>query len=244
MRRTVVLTSIGAATITGCSTFTPPIAKPIIEDHAQDQINAFAIMPSRRMVIVKSNINKHGSSVPKEALTSKGLLTDNALIVCSEASPDVSDDIAANLAAALSGKGPSPNGVEAAQAGASIAQALATSGQSLFKRSQALQFYRDTAYHLCQAKMNGFLNDEEFRDRMLTAENNAVAVLSAEIPWLYMSQILDPTQKEALKAALANSISVDSSGVITFTDTTGQNKITVQPPSIPASGAKANGGGT
>jgi hypothetical protein len=211
----------------GCSVFTPPAAKPIIEDHAQKQINTFAVMPSRRMVIVKSNVNQQGDLAPPSALTKDGLLKDKAVVLCAEASPDVSDDIAASLAAAASGKGPSAGEAKAAEAGISFAQALATTGQSLFKRTQALQLYRDTAYHLCQAQINGFIKDEEFLLRLVEAEKTAKELLKIEIPWLYLSQILNESQKEAIKSAVQQSITV-ADGKITIDN--GKDKVVVAIP--------------
>jgi len=193
--------------LSACSAFTPPIAKPIIEDHAQNQINTFAVMPSRRMVIVKSNVNHQGDAVPAASLKD-GLLTDRAVVLCAEASPDVSDDIASSLAAAATAKGPSAGDAKAAEVGASIAHALATTGQSLFKRTQALQLYRDMAYHLCQAKINGFLSDEEFREKLARAEFIATDVMKFEIPWLYISQALNDSQRDSIRAAMKHTITV------------------------------------
>jgi hypothetical protein len=137
-------------------------------------------------------------------------------MICAEASPDVSDDILASLAAAASAKGPSAGEAKAAEAGASLAQALATTGQSLFKRSQALQLYRDAAYHLCQAKLNGFLKDEEFNSRLDTALANAVTLLRLEIPWLYASQAVASVNAGEAKEEIKRNITVSKDGKITI----------------------------
>lgn len=219
--------------LTGCSLFTPPIAKPIIEDHAQNQVNTFAIQPSRRMLIVKNSVN-HQRDFPSEKLEN-GLLPDKAILICAEASPDVSDDILASLAAAASAKGPSAGEAKAAEAGASLAQALATTGQSLFKRSQALQLYRDAAYHLCQAKLNGFLKDEEFNNRLDIALKNAVQLLQLEIPWLYASQAVASVNAGDAKEDVKRNITVDKDGKITI-KAVGLDA-TLEPPKPPRPGA-------
>jgi hypothetical protein len=227
-----VLAVAALATLGACSAFTPPIAKPIIEDHAQKQINTFAVMPSRRMVIVKSNVNHQGEAASGAELE-KGLLPDRAVVLCAEASPDVSDDIAASVAAAAAAKAPAASGeAKPAELGASFAQALATTGQALFKRTQALQLYRDIAYHLCQAKMNGFLNDEQFRDKLAHAEQTATSVMQYEIPWLYLSQTLGDAQRESIKAALKQNITV---GPDSITLDNGGSKTVVPIPGRPAS---------
>lgn len=225
------------ASLAGCSAFTPPIAKPIIEDHAQKQVNTFAVMPSRRMVIVKSNVNHQGDAIPASALTKTGLLPDRAVMLCAEASPDVSDDIAASVAAAAAAKGPAPaSGAASPELGASFAQALATTGQALFKRTQALQLYRDIAYHLCQAKMNGFIDDQQFHDKLAQAEQTASGVLRDEIPWLYLSQTLGDTQRDAINAALKQNITIGPDGSITVDQ--GGHKVVVP---IPGRAASAPG---
>lgn len=219
---TITLSTLSAA----CSTLTPPIARPIIEDHAQNQVNAFAIQPSRRMLLVKSNVNRQ-NDVPVTALKD-GLLPDRAILMCAEASPDVTDDILASLALAASGKGPSDKGSTTMEANASLAHALATSGQVIFKRSQALQFYRDIAYHLCQAKANGFIKDEEFDARLSSAQENAVQLLAIEVPWLYLAQILSSNQQQALKTKFETSVDVAPNGTITVKFP--ELKTTVVPP--------------
>ena len=223
------------AALGGCSAFTPPIAKPIIEDHAQKQVNTFAVMPSRRMVIVKSNVNQQGDAMPASELAkNNGLLPDRAIMLCAEASPDVSDDIAASVAAAAAAKGPVPaGGASAPELGASFAQALATTGQALFKRTQALQLYRDIAYHLCQAKMNGFIDDKQFDVKLAQAEQTASSLLRDEVPWLYLSQTLGDTQRDAIKAALKQNITVGPDGSITVDQ--GGNKVVVPMPGRAAS---------
>ena len=219
---------IVAPALAGCgymSYLTPPSARPIIEDHAAKQLNTFAVQPSRRMVIVKSNINNNGDL--GSAAVDKGLLRDNAVLVCAEASPDVADDIAASVAAAVAAKGSSsaasaPTG----ELGASYANALAISGQALFKRSQSLQFYRDAAYHLCQAKVNGFIKDHEYLREFQALVKDAKELLTAETPWLYLTQATAPEAatraRESAKAAIPE---------VTVTMENGSPKVVLRPSS-------------
>lgn len=201
--------------LAGCS-LTPSLANPIIEDHAQKQVNAFAIQPSRRMLLVKSNVNNQKDHIDPSFLVD-GLLPDRAIVMCAEASPDVADDILASLAASANVQGPVANGAASAQANASLARALATSGQVVFKRSQALQLYRDIAYHLCQARANGFIDADEFNRRLESAEADVVKLLSVEVPWPYMAQVLSTDQQKPLRTKFEAAIDVDPDGIIKIT---------------------------
>ena len=163
-----VIRLIGVGTLlgilSGCSWFTPPMEKPIIEDHSHDgKITTFATIPSRRMVIVK--IKEDTGEQP--------------IFICAEPSPDVSDNIASSLAVALSGK--TPQDITIAT---SLSKSLATTAQHLFKRSQGLQLYRDGMYNLCQAWMNGIIDNQEYKAAAANLTATVVKIIEAEIPLL------------------------------------------------------------
>ena len=80
-------------------------------------------------------------------------------VVCSEPSPDATLDTAFKGQAALGGalgKGLGASGE------AEAAQAQQSTTNPIFTRSQAVQFLRDSMYFLCQAQLNGKLNDEAY----------------------------------------------------------------------------------
>jgi hypothetical protein len=168
--KTVLLFAVAAIlpTFVGCAYLTPPIEHPIIEQHAQNRVNSFAVIPSRRIMLVK-----HDDADKKDG---------KKLVICAEAPADVTDNLASTLAASLSVSG------KAANASAAVEKTLETYGQFLFKRTQGIQLFRDRSYHLCQARMNGFINDQQY----LTATE---ALLSAVIPLIKDElQYLDKTQ--------------------------------------------------
>lgn len=217
------------AGLAGCSLFSQPATKPIIEDHAQNQLNTFAIQSSRRMMIVKSNINHQGDKGVK-ALDDDGLLKDKAVVLCAEAAPDVTDDILSSLSAAASGAGPSAGDAKAAQLGVSLAQALATTGQILFKRTQSLQLYRDSAYHLCQAKINGFIDNDQFRERLDHAQAQAAALLQLELPLMYAAQAAGAGSGGTAPKAKPT-VTIDKDGKVTFSSDA--MSVTVDRPTLP-----------
>nr|WP_319491648.1 hypothetical protein [uncultured Desulfobacter sp.] len=168
----------------GCSVFTPPLEKPIIEDHSHNnRITTFATIPSRRMVVVTEH--KKGSG---------------DIIVCAEPSADVSDNIASSLAAAITAKGPATGAKSAGQVGASISKTLASTAQHLFKRSQGMQLYRDGMYSLCQARMNGIIDNKSYQETSELLLEKAVLLILEEIPYLNKKQSANVEDPEALSA--------------------------------------------
>jgi hypothetical protein len=158
--------------ISGCSILTPPMEKPIIEDHSRG-ITTFGTIPSRRMVIVMPENGSNAGNV----------------FVCAEPSPDVSDNIAGSLAAAASGKGLPIGSASTAEVSVSVSRAMATTAQFLFKRTQGMQLYRDGMYNLCQARMNRIISDVEFNTQSNALLEKTVILINAELPYLYSSQL-------------------------------------------------------
>jgi len=165
---------LAMAGATGCSLFVSPMEKPIIEDHSRG-ITTFATIPSRRMVILSPH-DRNIKNSPKE------------VFICAEPSPDVSDNIASSLTAALSGKGLSAGNVSASDITADIFRTLETTAQNLFKRSQGVQLYRDGMYNLCQARMNGIIDDAAFMTKAEELLKSSVELVRQEIPYLYQKQ--------------------------------------------------------
>ena len=64
---------------------------------------------------------------------------------------------------------------------------LSTAVNAVFKRTQGLQFYRDAAYQLCQAYLNGLfgqkdeVENEVFRVRLGALEDKAVRLIEKEL---------------------------------------------------------------
>jgi hypothetical protein len=171
MRNTLYLIGM-ISLLSGCRTFTPPMEWPVFEQHAQKRVNAFSAIPSRRMVLVK-----RGDSSDRD--------TDKILI-CGEASADVTDNLTSTLAASLSASGGAS--AEKASASAAFSKALETSAQFLFRRTQGIQLYRDGMYYLCQARMNRFIDDSEYKDRAAKLLQLVVPMIENEIPLMQGSQ--------------------------------------------------------
>lgn len=110
------------------------------------------------------------------------------IVLCAEPSADISDNIASSLAAAITTKGPSSGDKTSAELAASISKTLATAVQHHFKRTQGLQLYRDGMYNLCQARMNGIIDDATFMDRADKLLEKTTGLIEKELPHLANTQ--------------------------------------------------------
>lgn len=179
--KTLVLLIGAGAWLSGCTYLTPPFEHPIIEQHAQNRINTFGVVPSRRMMIVKSDDAGGGA--------------ERKVTICAEAPADVTDNLASSFAASVAASG---KGVDAS---AGFEKTLQTFGQFLFKRTQGIQLFRDRSYYLCQARMNGFITDAEYKQGLDDAFRAVVPLIEKELEHLDKTQPENETvAQQALKA--------------------------------------------
>jgi hypothetical protein len=134
----------------GMSWIAEPKTNPVIEDRVglfgRQPVGTLATTAERRIVLVRIAEND-----PKLGQ------------FCAEPPPDAAENIANKLALAVEATVKTP---EAEGSGRlELAKQLATSVQSLFHRSQGLQFYRDSMYNLCQSYLNGALDPNQFIER-------------------------------------------------------------------------------
>ncbi|SFM24268.1 hypothetical protein [Rugamonas rubra] len=137
-----------AAGLCGCSFLTPPIEKPVIEDHA-GVLGTFATVAERRMVVTKKKYEDKHPDNPGYNST-----------FCAEPPPDSTQSIASSLTAALradASRDKSKQGVSA-----EAARELITTAKSMFTRSQGVQLFRDGVYNLCQAHLNSAIDQPSY----------------------------------------------------------------------------------
>ena len=155
-----LIQSIAACSaLTACSVFTPPKEKPIIEDKVGDRIGTLATTAERRVVLVDL---QHGS-------------------FCAEAAPDVAESVNSSIRAAAEYSAKSGAGADKT-ASMELARQLSTSLTTLFTRTQGVQLFRDGAYALCQARMNGDIKGEQFQTHFSALLDKAVALVRDELP--------------------------------------------------------------
>jgi hypothetical protein len=180
---------------------------PIIPDNTRG-LTTYAINPSRRLVIVKPlppDIND--PEVKKMALAGNDKFLPK--LICGEPPPDVSDNIASALSAALSAK------VEFAEKGlaglaGNYATILNTTAVLLFKRTQGLQLYRDGMYHLCLAVMNGFVTEDQYLETANYLLNESIVLIKEEIPFIKAIEAEVSAQNAAVYATEAKKAAVEA----------------------------------
>ncbi len=131
----------------GLSWFSEPKANPIIEDRVghpgRQPVGTLATSAERRIVLVRI-----GEDDPKLGQ------------FCAEPPPDAAENIANKLTLAVEATVRTPQAEGSGRL--ELAKQLVTSIQSLFHRSQGLQFYRDGMYSLCQSYLNGVISPADF----------------------------------------------------------------------------------
>ena len=169
MKRLIATTT--AVMMSGCSLLTPPKAQPIVEDHSSSPRNwrggvkygVYTTSAERREVLIKYFKLEDGQWHST---------------MCAEPSPDVAEAITSSLTGSLTASAQATD-AEKAQATIAATQALATSINSLFKRSQGVQFFRDGAFALCTAYLNGWMTTTDYSkayESLLTASTGLIAL--------------------------------------------------------------------
>lgn len=158
----MVLKAIAAVllffTLSGCSIFTEPKLRPVIEDKVgkwgDEKAGTLATTPERRIVLVKLATGQF----------------------CAEPSPDAAENIATNFAASAAATTP-----EGIQAQIAIAKAFASNSKQLFARTQGVQMYRDGMYGLCQALLNGGIDKDQFLPAMMALLDASSKLVDKEL---------------------------------------------------------------
>lgn len=156
----VVMVSV----LSGCSMFTPPIEKPVIEDHASNwfgdnKVNIFSTTAERRETIIKFPDGKFCSEPPPDV--AQALTSSFTLLAQGTVKDATANEVTARLEAT---------------------KALATTIRSLFSRSQGIQLFRDGTFHLCQAYLNGSITKEEYKAMFESLLEKSTPLIQAEIP--------------------------------------------------------------
>ena len=156
--------------LTGCgvSWFTEPKTNPVIEDRVGtplygegELIGTLATTAERRIVLTS-------------------LKGANAGKFCAEPSPDTAESLLASFKASIDASATAKSSAQASLKG-EFARSLATSFGALTRRTQGLQFYRDGAYALCQARMNGYIAPEEFVAQFNDLRQQSFRLISQEV---------------------------------------------------------------
>ena len=153
-----------------CALFTPRIEDPVITDNLGPQFgysiaSTLATTADRRIVLVRTRVSPDSKQQPGT--------------FCAEPSPDAAENIASRVATAIEA---SVKTVKAeGEAKLDVARELATSFESLFHRTQGLQFYRDSLFNLCQALLNDTLTRDEYVAHLKEVRTIATTLIGQEL---------------------------------------------------------------
>jgi len=100
---------------------------------------------------------------------------------CAEPSPDTAENVANSISSALDVSITQPEANLTAEGRLEFAKALATSIESLSKRSQGLQLFRDASYQLCQALLNKAIDREQYQNLYSNLLGASIDLISFEL---------------------------------------------------------------
>jgi hypothetical protein len=162
MKRLITL-GLTVVVMGGCSVFNPS-SVPVIEDKVGNgniggkdrRVGTLATVAQRRLALIRFEDGKF----------------------CAEPPPDAVDNISQTLSTALSGSsGPTT-------VGAQVAASIATVAKQLFYRSQGLQLYRDGMFSLCNAYLNGAVDEPTYLKQQDKLLDVVKMLINTEIPHL------------------------------------------------------------
>lgn len=216
-RIAISLTAIVAVLLTGCSAFTPPIEKPIIEDrsHASPagaKVTVFSTTAARRSVLVH---------FPQNSATGR---------ICAEAPPDTADALISSLTFAAEMKGKSSKAE--VEATAELSRALTSTVNALLDRSQGLQLFRDGAFHLCLAWQNGTLSDADYGTQYIALLDKTSSLISEELKLMEARRASESAQAAAADRSASEAAAVRAEAAATKAEAT-KASVNVKPDETP-----------
>lgn len=185
MNRTLLGALFAATSLSACGLVTGPKANPVIKNTTNTDANftqTLGTTAERRLVLIKNIGTDEKTRLREEQrrdLANSNDKDDNVAFIsdgfCAEPSPDSLEALASNFNANVSQTKP------ASSQSLQLQQALTTSAALATKRSQGLQFYRDTVFGLCQARLNGFISNKDFVDQLAHTRKVAAELMIAEM---------------------------------------------------------------
>lgn len=157
----------------GLQPFVQPKANPVIEEGI-GSIQTVATTGERRLTYVRR------ASVKIDSGKHLGRFGGHDGEFCAEPSPDSIENLAAAFSLAASGSGTTPEGISKKIRGG-FSSTVATATAAIFRRTQGLQLYRDGAFLLCQAMMNGYMEANEYLKALELLRLSAVNLIEIEI---------------------------------------------------------------
>jgi len=164
-----------AVLVSGCGTpvFSERKANPVIKSKI-GSLDLAANTSARRNVYIRT-ADTAAASERSNRLGMAGIVGGRKGEMCAEPPPEAIEALVATFAARAEVSGTSGKSFEAG-----LERGLSTSIASTFKRSQGIQFYRDAAFTICTAMLNGYIKPGEYTEQLWRARDAAKEVMLAE----------------------------------------------------------------
>jgi len=154
--------------ISGCSMFTPPSERPVIEDKLNrgffddsDAVGTLSLTPERRIVLVNFKNNRF----------------------CAEAPTEVGQDISKLIKATADAESKTGQRI-----GLGAVAAGNYSNSVLNRRTQGVQLFLANSYFMCQMYMNEAIDKKELLKTQIQLLNAVAPLIEKELPLMYQQQ--------------------------------------------------------
>lgn len=181
--------------IFGCSFLTPPKEKPVIQDYVGTSIigekttHVFSLTPERRTVIV----------IPSKIKSQETGKIEKTVKFCAEPPPDVAESLADTFRFIAEAQLKKPD----IGAGVEFYRAFTSTAMKLFYRSQGIQLFRDGMYNICQAYMNGVIEEQEYVEIYNDLVEKTRELIALEIPKVEQGNLEEAINQANAAANLA-----------------------------------------
>lgn len=164
-----------AVLVTGCGTpvFSERKANPVIKSKI-GSLDLAANTSARRNVYIRT-ADTAAASERSDRLGMAGIVGGRKGEMCAEPPPEAVEALVATFAAQAEASDASGKSFEAG-----LQRGLSTSIASTFKRSQGVQFYRDVAFTMCTAMLNGYIDQKEYIRQLFKVRDAAKDLMLAE----------------------------------------------------------------
>jgi hypothetical protein len=164
----LLLASVGASLVSGCSTFGERQGGSVTTTHlpAADRTVALGTEAETRLVISTPNTRDNSAS---------------AMITCSEPSPDIALIAANAFSGSIGASGALFGDASGDQARASVASARAEQAAELGRRLATVQLARDTLFRACEAYSNGAIDEVMYSVMLSRFDDLMVALFAVEM---------------------------------------------------------------
>lgn len=157
------------AYLSGCNAHRPPVVEDKVGGFLgiNEELGTLAVAPDYSVAFVQLSNTEHPAS------------SGRGNKFCAQAPADAGADLSSALSGAVKAANGSGQTVDL-----SGAAKFASSIRQLFVRSQGVQFFRDGSFALCNAYLNGAIDEDRYNEQLSALRTAAVALIEKQIPYI------------------------------------------------------------